>query len=155
VTGAAISTTTAGVIALVVGVLLSWKKDAPRTRLALLVGGSTSVTAGMFGKVTGQAADTVSSVSTAATTAVFGSAVGIVGLILLTWLIVRDALKGGMSRWTDLAAVVTPPLASSFGGMVWALCLLVAGIVAWGITGIWEVAGSAAGMVFGQIGGGQ
>jgi len=151
-TGAALSATASGVIALVIGLLLAWKEDAPRTRLILLVGGSTSVTAGIFGKVTGQISHTLTSVSTAATTTIFGSAVGIIGLLILAWIIGRDFMQKEMSRVTDAAAIVMPPLASSFGGLVWALCLLVAGVVAWVISQGWLLGVAAATMIHSQVG---
>jgi phage-related protein len=144
VNAATITSTTAGVIALVIGLFLSWKQDAPRVRLALLIAGTTSVTAGLFGQATGKAADTVTSASTAATTSLFGSAVGIVGLVILALLIARGVLKGALGRLTDVAAIVVPPLASSFGGIVWAACLLISALIAWVITGTWELAAQAA-----------
>jgi hypothetical protein len=139
VTGAAIGATTAGVIALVVGLLLVWKNDRPRVRLALLIAGSTTVTGGVWGRFAGSAADTIETAASTATATVTGTAVGLVGVVVLGWIILRDVIAGTSgSRVTDAAALVTPPVAAAAGGFVAALCLLVAAVVqfliqlAWG-----------------------
>lgn len=151
-TSGSLSATAVGVIALVVGLVMSWLKDAPRTRTALLITGSTLVVGGVFGKVSHQAGDTISSASAAATASLAGTAVGVVGLILLVWLIVRGTWKGGVSRWTDLASLVTPPLASASGGLVWSICLLVSGLVAWVITFAWGLGGTLTTLISSQVG---
>ena len=151
-TGGTLSATAAGIIALVAGLLMSWKRDAPRTRLVLLIAGATTVTGGIFGTYTGKAGDTLTSVSQAASASLFGSGVGILGVILLTWVIVRATLQGEITRWTDTAAVLTPPIASAYGGLVFAACLLLAAGVEWVITGGWTLGAQAATMIRAQVG---
>jgi hypothetical protein len=147
VSAAGLSATAAGVIALVLGAYMSWKGDWGKVRLPLLIAGSTTVVGGVFGRFTDRAGDALSSASSSATSSLFGNAVGVVGLLLLTIVIVRAVLKGKITRWTDAAAVITPPAAASFGGIVWAACLLVATLVGFGITMLWGLGAEAADLI--------
>jgi hypothetical protein len=143
VTGA-LSATAAGAIALVIGILLAWGKDAPRTRTVLLIGGSASVAAGIWAQAGGKVATTVNDVSESATKALFGSAVGIVGLVILTFVLVRAFLKGEVDRKTDVASAALPPLAISAGGVVATAVTLISTTVVWGIQHGWAGLGQLA-----------
>lgn len=143
-TGGSITAAGIGVICLLVGLFLSWNREAPWTRTVLLLVGATSVTGGIFGDITGRISDTVDQAGKAITQTVTGNAVGFIGLILIALYLVRGVIQRNFSRWTDAACVLVPPLGAAAGGLIWAICLLIAGITSWGIGAGWDFLGNFA-----------